>query len=275
MKRIALFITLFICASLQASIPTPKAVTSFYDSMKKLSEVDNSKEAEKIIQYMCTLEYSKQHGSASGVGLRNDFQSFSYDEHSSTHYDESISFEIYLNRLEEYIYTDKVMTVGRINVIRNDYYGEAIDFSSGKLTNQKTMVKTIVEKTYTINHQTISFVDTLLTDIPTNTIFKFYNIEVLDDKDIKDLKRQAARYYFLGQYEDAYRCFEKILSINANEGESLYRLGLMTYYGKGCDKSHKKGKEYMIRASESDVSYGFKDKAEIVLHNWKYWGSLM
>ena len=84
----------------------------------------------------------------------------------------------------------------------------------------------------------------------------------------------------LKRYTDAYKCFEKILSINKNDGETLYRLGLMTYYGEGCNISskrlrHNKGKEFMERASRSDVSTGFKDKADIVLHNWRYGSSLM
>ena len=54
----------------------------------------------------------------------------------------------------------------------------------------------------------------------------------------------------------------------------------MTYYGEGCNISSKrlrrnKGKEFMERASRSDVSTGYKDKADIVLFNWKYGPGIM
>lgn len=280
MKYLMLLITLSVCVnSMQAKVPTPNAVTSFYDSMKRLSKASNYSESDEIARSMTKLSYAIRHGSASGENMRNDFQPFAYDERSTSHNDVPLGFALYIDKLHEYLYVDKVMNVN-YTVLHNDYYGGAIEFSNGKKTSQTTIIETIVEKTFTINHQTKIFRDTLLTHLPTNTICKFYNIKDVDEKDISDLKKQAARYYYLKRYTDAYKCFEKILSINKNDGETLYRLGLMTYYGEGCNISskrlrHNKGKEFMERASRSDVSTGFKDKAEIVLHNWRYGSSLM
>lgn len=280
MNRILfLFTFIFSTLLLQASVPTPSAVSSFYDSMKRLAKASNYRESDEIARSMTKLSYAIRHGSASGENMRNDFQPFVYDERSTSHNDVPLGFALYIDKLQEYIYVDKVMDVN-YTILHNDYYGGAIDFSNGKKTSQTTIIETIVEKTFTINHQTKTFRDTLLTHIPTNTICKFYNIKDVDEKDIIDLKKQAARYYYLKRYEDAYKCFEKILSINTKDGETLYRLGLMTYYGEGCNirsttLRRRKGKEFMERARRSDVSTGFKDKAEIVLHNWRYWGSLM
>lgn len=280
MKRLFYIFVLFIYAmSLQATPPIPSAVSSFYDSMNRLTKASTYAESDVIYRSMIKLSYAIKHGSASGENMRNDFQPFTYDERSSSHNDVLFSFTLYIDKLQKYIYEDKVMNVS-YTVLYNDYYGGAIDFSGGKTITQKTIMETVVEKTYTINHQTKTFRDTLLTHIPTNTICQFYNINVVDEKDIIDLKKQAARYYYLKQYVEAYRCFEKILTINSDDAETLYRLGLMTYYGEGCNmgskrQHHNKGKEYMEKATRSDVRLGFKDKAEIVLHNWKYGSSLM
>lgn len=280
MKHLTLLFTLFMCSiPLHADVPTPNAVSSFYNSMKRLSRASNYSESDEIARSMTKLSYAIRHGSASGENMRNDFQPFAYDERSISHNDVPLGFALYIDKLQEYLYVDKVMDV-KYTVLHNDYYGGAIEFSNGKKTSQTTIVETIVEKTFTINHQTKTFRDTLLTHLPTNTICKFYNIRDVDDKDIADLKKHAARLYYLKRYADAYKCFEKILSINTNDGETLYRLGLMTYYGEGCNISSKrlrrsKGKEFMERASRSDISTGFKDKADIVLFNWKYGSGIM
>ena len=281
MKHIIFILLLFIgTISVQASVPTPSAVFSFYNNMKKLAIASNDQESDDIARSMRKLSYAIQYGgSASGDMLRNDFQSFIYDEQQPFHNDVELQFELYTNKLEKYIYEDKVMNV-EYNVLHSDYYGGAIDYNNGKKVNQTTIIETVVEKTYTIGYQTIAFRDTLLTHIPTNTICQFYNIKS-DDKDILDLKKRAARFYYLERYEDAYKCFEKILVINPNEAETLYRLGLMTYYGEGCEKIYskkmrfQKGKEFMERAYQTNITFGFKDKAKIVLHNWKYGHSLM
>ncbi len=280
MKLIILFFAFSISAScMWAKVPTPSAVSSFYDNMKRLSKAENSRESDKIVRSLWKLSYAKQKGIASGGSMRNDFQRFVYDRPFPFHEDNTLNFDIYIDKLEQYCFVDKVMEVDYL-VLNNDYYGGVIEFNKGKILSQNTIIETIVEKTYTINHQKITLRDTLLTDIPTNTICKFYNIKDVDEKDIADLKKQAARYYYLELYSDAYKCFEKILSINPKDGEALYRLGLMTYYARGCSffsKSvqHSKGKDYMIRASQSDVVYGFRDKADIVLKNWKYGPGLM
>lgn len=264
---------------MRASVPTPSAVSSFYESMKKLATASSYKESDEIARSMRKLSYAILHGFASGENMRNDFQSFTYDERSSSHNDVPLGFALYIDKLQQYIYVDKVMGVD-YTVLYNDYYGGAIDFSNGKKIIKTTIIETIVEKTYTINHQTKTFRDTLLTHIPTNTIYKFYNVNDNDDKDIADLKKQAARFYYLKRYTEAYKCFEKILAIDTKDGETLYRIGLMTYYGEGCKIDskrlrHNMGKEFMERAYRSDVSTGYRDKAKIVLHNWKYGSSLM
>lgn len=265
-------------------VPTPSPVIILYDGMEKLAFAKNVSAGSELAKSMKECFFLKKAGSSESELLPNDFSYFEYDKSSHSHNDPKLTSELYINKLENYIYRDGVMTVEK-KISYSEYNGELPEFKKGKIIPLKSFIATYVTKTFIFNkgkanEQKMVYNDTVVTHTETNSIYSIYNGNGKSIIDKRKLKYEAAKYYSQKRYDDAYKCFESILAIDSNDGETLYRLGLMTYYGEGCNISsirlrRSKGKEFMERASRSDVSTGFKDKADIVLFNWKYGSGIM
>ncbi|MBQ6063479.1 MAG: hypothetical protein IJK87_07585 [Prevotella sp.] len=281
MKKLLTLLLVFSGNSLFAAVPTPKSVYSFYEGMQKLSQARNANEANTITESMKDLFYAVRYsaGSKSGELQPNDFRFFDYDKIYPSHEDDKITTSIYIDRLYSYIFEQKIMSV-EYHVSSSESCGARAEVSNkGKKYSQNSLIETYVEKTYVLNHVRKVFQDTIITDVETNTICNFKNGFGKTYFDIKALKREAERYYYQKRYVDAYKCYEKILSINADDGEALYQIAIMTYYKEGCHfyskrTYHNKGKEYMERAKRSDSHYGVNEKAQNVLFWWRYGGSI-
>lgn len=88
------------------------------------------------------------------------------------------------------------------------------------------------------------------------------------DNNLELLKVRAAQAYQDRRYSDAYKIFQRIIELDRHDSEPLYRLALMTYYGKGCKSDKRKGISLM---EESSYRHGlYSTKADNVLRNWKY-----
>lgn len=256
----------------KAEIPTPTCVKTFYDGMQQLSDVSDPNKAYYISKKMNECFYGLDI-SVSGIPLPNDFRFFDIDKPKISHDDNLLNSATYINRLSEYIYRTRIMKV-RYAIMKSELTGDQPDFHKGRLAISACLVSTYVEKTYTLNGYDKTFVDTVYSDYSNGKISEIRNGNGANVVNINTLRVKAALAYRSGNLNEAYRCYEQIISIESKDADALYRIGLMTYYQQGCAFSKKsvarrKGLEYMEQAR----SYGQSNiviKAENVLHNWKY-----
>lgn len=260
--RAALLVLLLsIAGRIAAATPeTPRAVLDFYGSMRAMATATDPNRAydlQKIIRG-CFYGNDKL---VSGIDLPNDFKRISHDRNSNTHNDDSISVSSYINKLYQYIYKEKVMKV-EYKLLNSEYFGIQPEFAKGRLSASGTpCIRTFVRKTYTVNGQCYEFSEIIYTDIGNGKIY-----EISNGGEIKSFKIKAAEAYRNGDYAKAYDCYERIVQMDRNDKDALYRLALMTYYRKGCQLSrkeaHRKGKVYMSQVGTW--------QAGNVLHYWEY-----
>lgn len=260
------------CQQLKAEIPTPASVRVFYDGMQKLSTVADPNAAYYISKDMNECFYGLNI-SVSGIPLPNDFRFFDIDKKNISHNDEQLNSATYINRLNDYIYKSRIMKVS-CSILKTELTGDQPDFHKGRLSVSACLVSTYVQKTYMLNGYKKTFNDTVYTDYSNGKISEIRNGNGANVFNINSLRIQAALAYRLGKYHEAYKCYEQIISIESKDGDALYRIGLMTYYQQGCyfsrkSVARKKGIEYMEQANRYG-SYSIGEKAENVLHNWKY-----
>lgn len=257
---------------LRAEIPTPIPVRVFYDGMQKLSKVTDPNTAYYISKEMNECFYGLNI-SVSGIPLPNDFRFFDFDKKNISHNDEQLNSATYINRLNDYIFKRRIMKV-TCSILKTELAGDQPDFHKGRLAVSACLVATFVQKTYSLNGFQRTFNDTVYTDYSNGKISEIKNGNGKNVVNINTLRIRAALAYRLKRYYEAYKCYEQIISIEANDGDALYRIGLMTYYQQGCRYSKKsiarnKGIEYMEQASRFGNLF-IVDKANNVLHNWKY-----
>ena len=264
-------------AILQAftKMQTPQSVTDFYKGMEKLASVNDPNTAKYICKSMKESFFPIE-GSPSGVNIPNDFHFFDYDKKNSlTHEDRTLSTSLYVDRLEEYLFKEKVMRI-TCNFLRSEDAGELPEFKKGKLSASVSLIASYVNKTYRIGGLERIFNDTVYSDVSSGKISEIRNgFGQVKIADVKTLKINAALAYRLKRYHEAYRIYEQIISISPQDDDALYRIGLMTYYQQGCDftrkVAHNKGKSYVEKAKyTSDFRSPIKEKAENVLHHWEY-----
>lgn len=270
LRKIVIFLAGILSVGIvQASLPTPAVVETFYQGMENLSKATAINEAGKIVEDMNKCFWGLDF-SSSGMDLPNDFRFFDYDRKSLSHDDEYLSSRTYINRLKDYIYEDRVMTVLSVVFKDSEYVGGEADYNKGKLIRSNTLIATYVEKTYVLDGVKRIYNDTVLTDVFSGSISEIRNDSgVKPSNNINALRVQAALAYFQKRFYEAYKCYEQILFIDGTDSDALYRIALMTYYRKGCDlpkrKAHQKGKDYMDR-----VRGRFSEKAKNVLFHWTY-----
>ncbi len=259
--RATLLAMLVITTHIVAALPkTPAAVENFYSSMKAMGYTSDPNRAYDLQKSMKECFYANSE-LVSGIDIPNDFRHFSYDSHTSSHSFDFLTSVMYINKIYEYIYKDKIMKVD-YDIRSNEYFGVQPEFEEGKLSaSTMPCIKTCVRKTYIVGGQRNVFDETIYTDAQSGKIY-----DISNGGEIKSFKIKAAEAYRNKDYTTAYQCYEKIVQTDKNDMDALYRLALMTYYRKGCTLSrkeaHRKGKAYMTHVNTS--------KAYNVLHFWNY-----
>lgn len=273
MKELLVIIFMLSSCIISAEVPVPTSVKTFYSGMQKLSQISDANRAYDISKSMKECFFGVD-VSVSGIPLPNDFRFFNYDDKNLSHRDHSLNSATYVNRLSDYIYKDRVLKV-EYKILKNEYAGDQPDFNKGKISASSFIIATCVEKTYILRGTKKVFNDTVYTDYSNGKISEIKNGHGETVKNIGTLRIKAALAYRLRRYDEAYKCYQEIISIADDNADALYRIGLMTYYQQGCYFSkktfaRKKGKEYMERARVNGLYSNIGDKAKNVLHNWKY-----
>ena len=267
-------IYMIMAIPLYGETPTPNSVNTFYDGMKRLSQVSDENVAYDISKSMNDCFYGMDI-SVSGISLPNDFRFFDYDKkNSNSHNDATLNSATYVNRLKEYIYKDRVLKV-EYRVLKSEVTGAQPDFHKGRLSVSQSLVSTCVEKTYVLNGFRKTFNDTVLTDFSNGKISEIKNGNGKTTININTLRNKAALAYRLKHYYEAYKCYEQIIAIAPNDADALYRIGLMTYFQyDDCRISKKyrksKAKDYLEKAQKNGSYYGVGEKAKNVLFWLKY-----
>lgn len=266
-----------IAATIRAEVPPPNAVLRFYEGMAELSRTNDNSKANEIESNMRNCVKGMMD---SGANLPNDFRYFDCDADKISHTNKTLTSNNYIYRLMEYSFSDKILKIN-VRILDNKIEGSVPDFQSTKLATTDAYIMTNVVKTFTINGKEKIFNDTVITEIGTGLIKSISNGEGISGVDKNALRIKAAQAYGRKAYQEAYGYYEQIISIDPNDADAYYRLGLMTYWMQGCESkfskkkyAHSKGKEYLTIANTKgyyNKNYLISRKAEQVLHYIKYY----
>lgn len=269
-----LIIGLLLAIPIYGETSTPASVNTFYGGMRRLSQVSDANVAYDICKSMKEC-FSGIDVSVSGSSIPNDFRYFDYDKKNSiSHEDAMLNSSNYVNRLEEYIYKERVMKV-EFHVMKTEVAGYQPEFHKGRLSTSNSLMATCIEKTYTIGGIRKVFNDTVLTDYSDGKISEIKNGSGKAVVNITTLRNKAALAYRLKRYYEAYKCYEQIISIAPKDADALYRIGLMTYFQYddcGILKKHRKSKAkaFLEQAQKHGGNYFIGEKAKNVLFWLKY-----
>lgn len=241
--------------SVEASaVSTPEVVTTFYQTLQKLSQATNDRQAtdcQDIIQD-CFLGRSE----VSGINVPNDFSTWGFKE------EKHIPANVYSRRAYILFYEEHKVKMTDYTIEESEYISE-VDLSKYK-NKSKDLIRTIVRKTFSDGVKTRAFADTLIID-KGGKISVFNNAET---EDVNALRALAANYYSSKLYYHAYRTYERILQLEPKNANAYYRLSLLTFWRQGCYLSakaaHQKGLEYAEKAK----SLGYS-KAETAIYYMK------
>ncbi len=269
-KTLCIAISVAIVQLSFGQIPVPAAVEQFYNGMERMVACNSSAEICELEMIMNKCFFGHEN---SGMNLPNDFKHIDIDAGSPSHQNDMLTSNNYINKLSKYIYTDKSL---RPYVKISSYSRKTgtLPTFDKKMSAEDAYVETIVRKKFSYN--TVSgtvhkeFTDTVYTHVIQNKISVIVNGMGPDggDNNPELLKVRAAQAYQEKRYNDAYKIFQRIIELDRHDSEPLYRLALMTYYGKGCTPDRRKGVRLM---QESSYRHGsFSSKADNVLRNWKY-----
>lgn len=263
---IIVFIVFMTCKCLAINPSTPATVERFYSSMKKLTETASASEAQSLQEAMqyCFL-YGKptsKHNTLSGINIPNDL--FTLGDNDL----KIIGSTLYTQRLKNKVFNNSDFKV--TYSIGSSRYAQEPDLKKFK-SKDYPYVETCVTKTFTMGGSSITFQDTLLTRVEDGLIASLHNgIRMSDEEEsLESLRARAAGYYSAKMYYRAYGIYEKIIALDPSNANAYYRLGIMTYYKKGCyyssSTARRKGKEYVEKADRLGFS-----KAETVLYYWNH-----
>ena len=266
-------VTFVFMASSQLSlgqIPVPPAVRQFYGGMEQMLACNTTAEISELEMSMnkCFFGYEN-----SGMNLPNDFRHIELDAGTPSHDNEMLTSNNYINKLSKYVYADRSLKP-TVKISSFSKKTGTLPTFDKKMSAEDAYVETIVRKN--VSYVTSSglvdkeFIDTVYTHVIQNRISVIVNGMGTDkgDNNLELLKVRAAQAYQDKRYGDAYKIFQRIIELDRHDSEPLYRLALMTYYGKGCKSDKRKGISLM---EESSYRHGlYSTKADNVLRNWKY-----
>lgn len=230
--------------------PVPAVVEQFYGTMKHMSEIDIDSSAYDSYEKIKKCFRGKEN---SGIPVPNDFLCWGYDGEKATS-------NVYAKRFYELVYQKKTIWLENYDIASSEPVSE-VDLK--RFRNQSEgLTQTVVTKTLTDGKIRKTFSDTLL--VEHNEIVVFKNaVSNGEGEDIESLRALAASYYTTKRYYSAYRTYEKIISLDSQNANAYYRLGIMNYYGKGCKYSRKRSLQYL----EKSLGLGFGEKASIAIYH--------
>ncbi|MDO4158909.1 MAG: hypothetical protein Q4D41_00455, partial [Prevotellaceae bacterium] len=198
--------------------PVPAVVEQFYGSMKRMSEVYNESYAFDFRERIKDCFRGRE---KSGIPIPNDFLYWGYAGEKET------PSNTYANRFYELACQKKIIRLEKYSITSNIPVSE-VDLK--KYRNQSSgLTQTVVKKIFTDGKTRKTFSDTLL--IEHNEIVQLKNsISHEDGEDIDVLRAIAASYYTSKRYYSAYKIYEKIISIDPDNANAYYRLGLLNYF---------------------------------------------
>lgn len=266
--------TLYVAAvTNRINEPTPESVKTFYSCMEQLSRTTDKNQSYYISKKMKECFYGHDL-SVSGIIIPNDFRFFDYDGKNISHNDKTLNVTSYINRLMDYIFQDRIMSV-TYRILQSEVSGEQPDYSNGRLSMQTYILDTYVEKTYEIKGVRRMYKDTVRTDYTSgmiNEIKNGYGITVIN---VTNLRNKASIAYRRKKFAEAYMCYEQIIALDQEDADALYRIGLMTYFQyKECNLPKRgrkdKAKSYLERAVRFGQNSGISERANNVLFRLSY-----
>lgn len=246
---------------------TPTAVTTFYNGIMLMYSAQDVSQIGKLEMDMRNCFYGKDN---SGMNLPNDFRFFDFDKGSTSHGLTVLTSNNYVSKLSSYVFPQKQFEPSVSVSSYSKKVGTLPTFSNGKMSSQDAYVETIVQKKFSDAHQSKTFMDTVYTHIAYNKIIMIVNGNGNTNYvDPEKLRLEASRAYMSKNYTKAYSLLLKIIEVDKQDGDTYYRLALMTYYGKGCKGSRKEGQRYLDLAIRHSP-YSETDKLLNVRSYWKY-----
>ncbi len=263
---IAIFV-MAVCAHIahaaSPAIQTPNVVSVFYRTLKQMSSASNDNQAYDYREIITNCFRGKEDN---GINVPNDFYDWGYAKVKT------MSSNSYAQLYEDFSYRQKRFRMDRYEIVKNQYRSEA-DF--GKYKSQRcNIVQTVVRKTMTNGTKSKNISDTLITEGDQIVVFRnslFSGKSDKDEVDIEVLRVKAADYYSSGYYRLAYQAYIKIIELDPKNANAYYRLGVMTYYKKGCypRNARKESLKYLEKAKE--LKYG--EKAEWAIYFVRHGGN--
>ena len=254
----------FICNSSFAGEPV--SVSTFYSGLETLEKTTNLNVANETQQKMAACFMASELG---GIELSVD----ELGEMSSNTYTQKLFMMIYSRKNLKVTYT-----------FHGTELVEQPDQTGSMQRKGAQHYVTYVTKQYTMNGQTTTYYDKVMTYISNGLITEMINSKSpgkvqttpspTKELNIEQLRARAALYYSNGQYTDAYNCYEQLVKRVPTDGDAAYRIALLTFWRKGCKKrfSKKAAQNKAMDYIEKAILYGnseIKEKATNVRNNWR------
>lgn len=210
----------------------------YYSSIKEL-ETSNANRAfdleDKIMYCFAGRSKNDKTSGFSGINI--------YDNLTSN---DTIPSNVFAQRLRKSINEQKKLKLVSYNPTASVYAAQPI--LNGK--DKDYLCQTKVEVTYlSIDNNNVSFTRprTEFLGIVANKIVSISNHEL--NVDALSLTIEAAKLYSQKKYKEAFETYKRVLSIEPNNINALYRLGIMTVKGQGTKKDRKVAEKYFYDAT--------------------------
>lgn len=226
---------------------TPPVVMEYYNSIKELetSDANQAYDLQNRIMYCFAGKNKDDISGFSGINI--------YDNLTAN---DTITSNVYAQRLRKIINEDKLLKLDYYNLQSSTYSSQPVLTGKGEVELCQTKVEVIYLKNGIRLSPRIEYLG-----IVGNKIVSISNTEL--NLDAISLMLEAARLYTQKKYREAYSTYEKILSIEPNNMNALYRLGIMTVKGEGTKKNRKLAEQLFSRAMQVGIPKDFKSLDEL------------
>lgn len=229
-----LLVVITIYCSLLCFSQTPSVVNSYYSSIKGLetTNVNIAFDLQDRIMYCFAGKTRDDRSSGfSGINIVDNLIS-----------NDTIPSNLFAQRLRKAIHEERVLKLVTYNPISSTYSMQPM--LSGKGEDQ--LCQTKVEVTYmksplqeTSRVEYLGVVDNKIVSLTNNE----FNIDAVS------LTLEAAKLYTQKRYSDAFKTYKKVIEIEPNNINALYRLGIMAVKGQGIKKNLTLAKQYLKKAT--------------------------
>lgn len=243
---LACLLIVLLMTSMTNNIPTPAVVTRLYNTIATISKANSAAQARDYKDIIIHCFHGIEDGK-SGIPVPNDFLSWSNDT------TKILTAKNYANAIEKLCYEQKIIRLSNFSIGKSHYLTEP------EIRKRKykpgIYIETIVTKTFTDNRISQTYQDTLIVEEEEITLLANSSYTRDRIEDVKTLRALAAHYYTQKSYYRAYEIYQKIIRIDPSNANAYYRLGIMTYYQKGCNfpkkrLARKKGIEYIEKSQD-------------------------